>query len=60
MSNNNYHKLFAENLLALREYKKLTKTQAAAELGIHRETYAAYESGDKSVPELEHIILQRI
>ena len=45
MSNNNYHKLFAENLLALREYKKLTKTQAAAELGIHRETYAAYESG---------------
>lgn len=45
MSNNNYHKQFAENLLALREYKKLTKTQAAAELGIHRETYAAYESG---------------
>ena len=47
MSNNNYHKLFAENLLALREYKKLTKTQAAAELGIHRETYAAYESGTR-------------
>lgn len=49
MSNNNYHKRFADNLLALREYKKLTKAQAAAELGIHRETYAAYENG-KRVP----------
>lgn len=45
MSDNNYQKRFANNLLALREYKKLTKTQAAAELGIHRETYAAYENG---------------
>ena len=33
MSDNNYQKRFANNLLALREYKKLTKTQAAAELG---------------------------
>ena len=49
MSNNNYHKRFADNLLALREYKKLTKAQAAAELGIHRATYAAYETG-KRVP----------
>ncbi len=47
MSDNNYQKRFANNLLALREYKKLTKTQAAAELGIHRETYAAYENGSR-------------
>lgn len=47
MSDNNYQKRFANNLLALREYKKLTKTQAAAELGIHRETYAAYENGTR-------------
>lgn len=44
----NYQKRFAENLLALRKYKKLTKTQAAAELGIHRETYAAYENGTRA------------
>ena len=47
MSDNNYQKRFANNLLALREYKKLTKTQVAAELGIHRETYAAYENGSR-------------
>ncbi len=47
MSKETYQKRFAENLQALREYKKLTKTQAAAELGIHRETYASYESGQR-------------
>jgi DNA-binding XRE family transcriptional regulator len=47
MSKDNYRKRFAENLQALRKYKKLTKTQAAAELGIHRETYAAYEDGQR-------------
>ena len=30
MSDNNYQKQFADNLQALREYKKLTKTQAVA------------------------------
>lgn len=47
MSKDNYRKRFAENLQALRKYKKLTKTQAAAELGIHRETYASYENGQR-------------
>ncbi len=47
MSKDNYRKRFAENLRALREYKNLTKTQAAAELGIHRETYASYEDGQR-------------
>ncbi len=47
MNKENYRKRFAENLQALRKYKKLTKTQAATELGIHRETYAAYEDGQR-------------
>lgn len=48
MSDTTYQKRFADNLHALREYRKLTKTQAANELGIHRETYAAYENGTTS------------
>lgn len=36
---------FSKNLKALRKYSRLTKTQAAAELGIHRQTYTAYENG---------------
>ncbi len=48
MNNEEYLKRFAENLLALREYKDLTKKQVAAELGMHRETYALYEGGQRS------------
>ncbi len=49
MNNKNYSKQFADNLLAMRTYKKLTKSQVAEKLGMHRETYAAYETG-KSIP----------
>ena len=37
--------IFSNNLAILRNEKKLSKTQIASQLGIHRETYAAYECG---------------
>ena len=35
MNNKNYSKQFADNLLAMRTYKKLTKSQVAEKLGMH-------------------------
>lgn len=48
---------FAKRLRALRNARNLTQQEVANRLGIHRSTYAKYETGDN---EPDHETLQRL